>query len=221
MSANVRDKKIDKRVVRSRSRLGQALIALIQQRPFKQITIQDVLDDAGVARATFYQHYRDKNDLLFSDSGEFFEFIATTVVRSNEKSMRLIAVKEFLTHLREAKQLYRALIETGMVHELMGLAQDHFASGIEKRLKQLAQTRSLPPETLRFNANALAGALTALISWWLSTNMRAAPEHLDERFHRLAWLGLTPEKEDKQAKWQSAPRAKQSRLDRSGEERNL
>jgi AcrR family transcriptional regulator len=69
-------------VRRTRDALGDALVALITERPFDAITVQDVLDRAGVSRSTFYTHYRDKNDLLLSDVEEFWDRLVRTGVRS-------------------------------------------------------------------------------------------------------------------------------------------
>jgi AcrR family transcriptional regulator len=40
--------KMDARVRRTRDRLGDAMVDLIQEKPFDSITVQDVLDRAGV-----------------------------------------------------------------------------------------------------------------------------------------------------------------------------
>ena len=41
-----------------------ALHHLMQRKMLTQITIQDILDDAGISKATFYRHYQDKDDLF-------------------------------------------------------------------------------------------------------------------------------------------------------------
>ena len=51
MSGNA-ERKPDGRVARTRDRLGDAIIALILEKPFDSITVQDVLDRAGVGRST-------------------------------------------------------------------------------------------------------------------------------------------------------------------------
>src|SRR5256885_10811660 len=80
------DKKEDQRVRRTRDRLGDAIMALLVEKPFDDITVQDVLDRAEVSRSTFYTHFRDKNDLFLSDAEEFFERMAT---RSEEHTSEL------------------------------------------------------------------------------------------------------------------------------------
>ena len=47
--------KMDARVRRTRDALGDALVALIQEKPFDTITVQNVLDRAGNVLCTFQQ----------------------------------------------------------------------------------------------------------------------------------------------------------------------
>ena len=48
--------KADPRVKRTRDALGGALLSLIGEKPFAEITVQDVLDRANVSRSKFYAH---------------------------------------------------------------------------------------------------------------------------------------------------------------------
>ncbi len=41
-----------------------ALHLLMQRKMLNQITVQDILDNAGISKATFYRHYKDKDDLF-------------------------------------------------------------------------------------------------------------------------------------------------------------
>ena len=69
--------KLDRRVLHTRDTLGDALVELMKEKTFDDITVQDVLDRAGVGRSTFYAHYRDKQDLFLSDVEDFFELMST------------------------------------------------------------------------------------------------------------------------------------------------
>lgn len=59
-------RKVDERTRRTRTRLSNALVALILEKPIDKLTVQEVLDRAGVGRSTFYLHFRDKDDLFLS-----------------------------------------------------------------------------------------------------------------------------------------------------------
>ena len=54
----------DRRKDRTRQWFQQALLDLIQERGYEDITIQDIVDRANTARVTFYRHYKDKEELL-------------------------------------------------------------------------------------------------------------------------------------------------------------
>jgi AcrR family transcriptional regulator len=54
----------DPRILRSRRMLMDALVRLLNQKEFDDISIQEIADEATLNRATFYLHYPDKNALL-------------------------------------------------------------------------------------------------------------------------------------------------------------
>ena len=164
----------------------------MQEKPFDSITIQHVLARAGIGRSTFYNHFRDKNDLFLSDINDFFEFISTALSRRGDKSSRLAPVREFFAHVAEAHQLIRALNDAQKFQDVLELAQGHFARGIEARLASMPATKSLSPAARAARAHALAGALVSLLTWWLAHQKTATPEHMDALFHQLAWSGLQP-----------------------------
>ena len=185
------NKKTDARVRRTRDALGDALIALMQEKAFETITVQEVLDRAHVSRSTFYTHYSDKDDLLMSDSEEFFEALSMALSTHGDKSDRVFPVKEFFTHLADVQPFYKALIKSGKFQENMELARGHFARGIERRLSELPRGKSIPANERSAIAFTQAGALLSLLAWWLDHGMREPPEQMDELFHRMVWNGLS------------------------------
>src|SRR5678815_990965 len=185
------DKKTDARVRRTRDALGDALVALMQEKPFDTITVQDVLDRANVSRSTFYTHYSDRDDLLMSDAEEFFEAISRALSQHDDKSDRVFPVQEFFTHLADVQPFFKALVKSGKFQENMELARGHFARGIERRLAELPRSRSIPPHELPAIAFTHAGALLSLLTWWLDRGMRESPAEMDQLFHRMVWNGVT------------------------------
>ena len=184
-------KKTDARVRRTRDALGDALIALMQEKPFDTITVQDVLDRAHVSRSTFYAHYSDKDDLLMSDAEEFFEALSMALSAHGDRSDRVFPVKEFFTHLSDVQPFFKALVKSGKYQENMDLARGHFARGIERRLSELPRSKSIPANQLPAIAFTHAGALLSLLTWWLDRGMRESPSEMDELFHRMVWNGVS------------------------------
>jgi AcrR family transcriptional regulator len=182
--------KPDQRVRRTRERLGNALVALIQEKPFNNVTVQDVLDRASVGRSTFYLHYRDKGDLLLSQFEKFLETMSTTLSIRKEKSHRVVPVAEFFAHIGDQVTLYRILTESGHRHDFFDLAQGYFARGIEQRLTESKRFSNLSKHELGARACALAGSMLSLLRWWLARGAKESPHAMDELFHQMAWSGL-------------------------------
>jgi AcrR family transcriptional regulator len=180
-------KKTDARVRRTRDALGDALVALMQEKPFETITVQDVLDRAHVGRSTFYSHYSDKDDLLMSDVDDFYERVSLGLSASGDKSDRVFPVREFFSHLAEAQRFVNALSSSGKMQENMELARGHFARGIERRLAELPRGQSISESERPAIAFAHAGALLSLMTWWIDRGMRQSPAEMDELFHRIVW----------------------------------
>src|SRR5947209_14529730 len=135
-------RKPDKRVRRTHERLGSALIELIQEKPIDEVTVQEVLDRASVGRSTFYLHFRDKDDLLFSQLEGLLEMMSTALSRRREESHRVVPVTELFAHIENQKKIYRALADSGRLNDFFDLAQGYFARGIEQRLPIRPVSRS-------------------------------------------------------------------------------
>src|SRR5260370_21797664 len=102
----------DRRAARTRRALHGALISLILRKGYDAITIQEIIDEADVGRATFYAHYRSKEDLL---RGGF------TRLRAELKAARDVGVSKgkrgplsfslaMFEHACAYRDVYRALV---------------------------------------------------------------------------------------------------------------
>lgn len=182
-------RKPDRRIRRTRGRLGDALVALIQEKPIDEVAVQEVLNRASVGRSTFYLHYRDKDDLFLSVLEDGLETWTTALSRKQEKSRRVVPVAEFFAHVADARRLYRALVDAGRIHAFFDLAQGYFARGIARRLKEM-NAANLVQSELDARSHALAGNLLSLLRWWLDRGARESPKAMDELFHRMVWNGL-------------------------------
>ena len=184
------EKKLDARASRTRARLAASLRTLMQQKPLSKISVQEVLNHAHVSRSAFYAHYSDKADLLFSDMDEFLERVSTHLSRAGERSERVAVVAEFFAHVADAEQVRTALALSGRLGDFYDLARQHFARGIEQRLKELPRSHHLPSLERSARAHAMAGALIAQLDWWLWKRKSVPAEEMDRLFHQFVWSSI-------------------------------
>ena len=50
----------DRRVARTRGAIVDSFNHLVRERPYESIQVPDILDEAGVGRSTFYEHFRNR-----------------------------------------------------------------------------------------------------------------------------------------------------------------
>lgn len=181
--------KTDRRVLRTRDTLGDALIELIREKPFEEITVQQILERAGVGRSTFYAHYRDKDDLFLSDVEDFLELFSTWLTRGGAGPQRLAPVAELCAHISDWRDFIATLSAQGKLEDIWTLGRGFFARSIEERLRLARVTAD--PAQLAAQAHALSGSMFSLIDWWIDHGMKTDPKELDALFHRMAWNGMT------------------------------
>ena len=184
-------KKHDRRVQRTRQLLRNALVSLILEKGYQKITVQDIIDRANVGRSTFYSHFHDKQDLLFSG----FDELAHDLNRhmraqetGEEDQEHLLHSLEFFIHADNNKELYMAMTESGGGELLMEIARQHMQDHIEAHLKQLPSIGDEIP--LPVITNFLAGSLLTMIIWWLEQKMPYGPHEMDDMFNALAMPGV-------------------------------
>lgn len=178
---------LDPRVVRTTHALGRALVELIQEHDFDDITVQHILDRAGVGRATFYAHYRNKEDVLHSSYERMLVSMEALLDRPSPAGPRVFPVAEFLTHAGEMTALVRSLHSAGQMDEMWSLCVEYATRIIERRLSPTRSDARIPRPLA---ARMLAGALVESLQWWLDHPSSATPAQVDTAFHRLA-RGLT------------------------------
>jgi AcrR family transcriptional regulator len=183
--------KMDRRVRRTRGALGDALLTLMQEKPFAAITVQQVLDRAGIGRSTFYAHYCDKDDLFLSDLEDFFELMSTLLLRQQEVSNRVAPVRELFAHVAEMRRLHAALIAADKLGDFLEMGREYFARTIGERLAQLPRSQMIAPAQRTAMAQAFAGALLSLMSWWIHHGAPTSPQEMDNLYHQMVWFGIS------------------------------
>lgn len=181
----------DPRVARSTWQLGDALVQLMLEREFPDITIEDILRRAGVSRSTFYAHYRNKNDVLYSSYERMFgamEHLLTASPSGATRGLRVVPVAEFCQHVGNAGDLITALQQSGHMDDMWDLACGFVAAMIERRIApKEGVAPAVPPSLI---ARMLAGAFLEMVRWWLERKSNTTPQQLDDTFHEIAWTSI-------------------------------
>lgn len=180
--------------------LRMALAELLSEQMFTDITVQQIIERAGVSRATFYAHFRNKDDVLLASFERMVLGLAQVLdTPANRRDVRLVPMHELLDHFASAGPVFRSLDASGRMETLWNFATDVLATLIEQRLPLFRATvtrraSTAPADHLdeRLTARMLAGACLELARWWRTFPDRVAPLELDARFHAMARRVVAP-----------------------------
>lgn len=131
----MRTRAVDARIVKSRQSLRDALINLIEEKGFDALTVGDLCSAASLNRGTFYNHFRDKEDLLATFEEEIMQDLGRYQVQMSQISLPVITgyvlTKKPLPFLVD---LFEYLREQGdFLHALLGPGGD---AGFATRIKE-------------------------------------------------------------------------------------
>ncbi len=169
--------------------LADALKRLVLTQPFEKITIADLVEETGVARSTFYNHFQDKYDLL--------EWILRTEVLS---PVRILAQNDML---RESIVLFFASMQKEQafyqrVYRLTG--QNSFEEMLTKGIKDIlfehlsAKINPTRPhafwETPELLATFYSGALYYAFFVWMEVGMPYSPREIGDAYETLTTTSM-------------------------------
>ena len=183
----------DRRVLRTRRSLHEALMELVLEKRYDKITVQDIIDRADVGRSTFYAHFLDKDDLLVQGMAIFSDHLEAHLETSGHHESEPGHVLHSLTFFRHAymhHDLYRAMQEGGGADVIMEAARRHLSADIENHLAALFPEGTDVKIPTPVITNFLAGAMLSVLLWWLNEDRPYSPEEIDIMFQRLAMRGV-------------------------------
>ncbi|AKJ11043.1 TetR family transcriptional regulator [Streptomyces incarnatus] len=192
----------DRRVRRTRAALRAALVELVLEKGFHAITVEEIAERADVGRATFYAHYRDKEDLLVGivqDLAEDRERLLPAVTQAREKGFTGQPVLYIFQHAQQERPVYQVILrgegDGRALREFTELIRTQAEQVFRTRAEQLGATPRIPLDIV---ARAWTGELIGLLTWWVENDTGYSAEEITAHLRDLSvygrvWAtGLTP-----------------------------
>lgn len=181
----------DRRVRRTRDLLHRALLDLIAEKGYPQITVQDILDRADVGRSTFYTHYRDKEDLLRSGMADFTAAAAAEIERGGGKLTGLLRpLLVVFWHVEGHRPMWQPLARHGGLDLGLQIMREFTVDLLRAHLPAEFPAWRGDPIQLEAAVQYTTGALTGLITWWVADDIRYTADEAYAIFRKLTVPGL-------------------------------
>jgi AcrR family transcriptional regulator len=192
-------KKSDRRTNRTRRQLRAALLALILEKGYDAVTVEDITERADLGRTTFYLHYRDKQDLLIESLDELVDDLTATIARvpmaewpshldpQHPEPLQL-PLRLAFQHAADHADLYRVILRgEGRTQTLERVRQivieqiDH-VFGVRMSQENVPVHPEVPLDVF---ANYFAGAFLGVLTWWLENDLPYPPEQMASIFQKI------------------------------------
>jgi AcrR family transcriptional regulator len=169
----------DRRIRRTQQLLAQALIALTLEKGYEVVTIREITERADVGYATFFRHYRDKDELLQDVLEVVLEELQQLLAATDPTADPVAVGTLVFRYVQGHSAIVRVLL--GRQALLQGL--------IARVARQVAaeQAAAWPAGVVPVEvaAHHVVSATIALIGWWLDHGMPYPPDRMGQIYAAL------------------------------------
>jgi hypothetical protein len=181
----------DSRAVRTRGELASALIALMHEKGFDDISVQEICERARIGRSTFYAHFQDKDELFIRHTVVFGRLLGERLCWDESLGSYRFPACELFKHVKQMRPLFDSLTHARKTEFIMKVWQNNIAEVFELRI--VAERRS-EPKAVRIPAailaQQLAGTLITMMAWWMDRHYPFSEHEMGRYFqHLIAGIG--------------------------------
>ena len=172
------EKKVDRRVIKTRRQLKKGLAALMKEKSVNQITVKELVEEVDINRSTFYLHFKDIQDLLREIEENMEAQIKRAIeehpiVSGNENAFYFI--EDMFRVIDEEREISKALIgpngDMGFIHRIERIIKENSRGTLEKMFPGKKE------DLKYFYAFCLSGCL-GLVKVWLNEGEEKSPEEM-------------------------------------------
>ncbi|VBB09575.1 transcriptional regulator c-terminal region [Lucifera butyrica] len=184
----------DRRKDRSNTYLVQALVRLMENQDIQSITIQNLVDEAEIARSTFYSLYEDKQQFLDKIIEDMFSRLRSETMPEkpsksgfHEKDRYKYYVKHFL-YIAQNANFFRVMLSNHGLSCFRKKMEDSARITYAEIFSDIDETRlPIPKDCL---IQYLISAHMGITFKWLEDNMKYSPFYMAEMISLLTCEGI-------------------------------
>jgi AcrR family transcriptional regulator len=159
----------DARAVKSAKALRNAFLALIEHKPLDQITIRDIVTEAGVHTATFYRHYPTKEALLDEIAADQIKRLVALTLPVLDKVDSQAANLALCIYVEEHRTLWTALLTGGAAG---AMREEWLRISRSVAAERTPEGSWLPSE---LGVKCAVNVIYETLAWWLAEPPGSVP----------------------------------------------
>lgn len=93
-----------------KEKIASTLEALLETKSFEKITVQNIVDESGISKSTFYRHFSDKYDVMLYEFTRKLDANAN-IYLNNSEHLLSESCKDFSAFLYSKRNLFSKVIK--------------------------------------------------------------------------------------------------------------
>jgi AcrR family transcriptional regulator len=131
----------------NRAAIVAAAEAALRERPFREVSVEELMERAGLARTQFYRHFDDLSDLVLTVTGDAFAELLTAqeqlvevagMTAANLRAAIAPAVHAFAEHGPLVRAVSEAAVHDSAVEEVFTAVQERYVALVERLVRRAA-----------------------------------------------------------------------------------
>ena len=178
-------KKIDLRVKRTHKMIIEAFIRLVEEKGYDNVTVQDIADEAMINRATFYAHFKDKQDLyeqIFEMAINAFTSVLDLeqLVHGNRIKVKQIiaALTNIYKNIQERKAFFLTIMDGSSNEHLRKKLEELLYNKYANIFNRLKITENELEVPIDFIIEYMTSIFIGTLHWWITSDTNMSAEQL-------------------------------------------
>jgi AcrR family transcriptional regulator len=171
------NEKVDMRIKYTREWTFEALHKLLEIKPLASIKISEIIDKAGISRATFYRNFSSKEDIVKIKVRNMFVDFHKAMIQYyalNQPEDETVLITEFFKRIDEEEKLVDTVIKTNLEYLMVeGITQ--IISYYKDKFYELVRTNK---KTEDYVMDIVASSCWTLLSRWHKSEKEETPSRL-------------------------------------------
>lgn len=171
---------------RTRKALRSALLHLLQVKPIEQIRIRELTSEAGVAYATYFRNYDDKDALLQDLLADEINSLLAMTLPLFFSGDRSVSTQELCKHIWKRRDIWRTLLVGGAASSLKS---EYLRQALKIASDQAGNDSWLPGDLA---VSVAVSSLLEIMTWWLTHDNPPSADSMATVVYRLAIAPVLP-----------------------------
>ncbi len=175
----------DLRVIRTKKALSEAFIRLLNNKTFDDITVNELCDEAGIRRATFYKHYSDKYSFLTAYTRSLRDRFENSVWKSKKpgptKEYYVAYAKRLVMFISENSTAVNNIVQSSLFPSVLSVIIEQNYKDTCERLNASVASGMKLSASVEVTASMCAGGVANTVYNWIKSGMLISTEELAEQ----------------------------------------